>query len=40
MQLGGQAFAVLGNFTDNNLIGVLVLGGAGLTAVRWFLKQD
>jgi hypothetical protein len=40
MQLGGQAFSVLGNFTDNNLIGVLVLGGAGLTAVRWFLKQD
>jgi hypothetical protein len=40
MQLGGQAFNTLGNFTDNNLIGVLVLGGAGLTAVRWFLKQD
>lgn len=40
MKLGGQAFAVIGQFSDNNLFGVLVLGGLGITAVRWFLKND
>jgi hypothetical protein len=40
MKLGGQAFSIIGQFTDNNLFGVLVLGGLGITAVRWFLKQD
>jgi hypothetical protein len=40
MKLGGQAFSIIGQFSDNNLFGVLVLGGLGITAVRWFLKQD
>jgi hypothetical protein len=40
MKMGGQAFAIIGQFSDNNLFGVLVLGGLGITAVRWFLKQD
>jgi hypothetical protein len=40
MKLGGQAFGIIGQFTDNNLFGVLILGGMGITAVRWFLKND
>lgn len=40
MKLGGQAFAVIGQFSDNNIFGVLILGGLGITAVRWFLKND
>jgi hypothetical protein len=40
MKLGGQAFSVIGQFSDNNLFGVLILGGLGITAVRWFLKND
>jgi hypothetical protein len=40
MKLGGQAFSIIGQFSDNNLFGVLILGGLGITAVRWFLKQD
>jgi hypothetical protein len=40
MQMAGQAFGVIGSFTDDNVFGVLVLGGLGLIAVRWFLKND
>lgn len=40
MQMAGQAFGVIGSFTQDNVFGVLVLGGLGITAVRWFLKND
>jgi hypothetical protein len=40
MRLGGQAFGIIGNFTTDNLFGVMILGGLGITAVRWFLKND
>jgi hypothetical protein len=40
MKLGGQAFGIIGNFTTDNLFGVMILGGLGITAVRWFLKND
>jgi hypothetical protein len=40
MQMAGQAFGVIGSFTDDNVFGVLVLGGLGIIAVRWFLKND
>jgi uncharacterized protein YciU (UPF0263 family) len=40
MQMAGQAFGVIGSFTEDNVFGVLVLGGLGLIAVRWFLKND
>lgn len=40
MKLAGQAFGVIGSFSDNNVFGVLILGGLGLIAVRWFLKND
>jgi hypothetical protein len=40
MNLGGQAFGIIGQFTTDNVFGVLILGGLGITAVRWFLKQD
>lgn len=40
MALAGQAFGVIGSFTDDNVFGVLILGGLGLIAVRWFLKND
>jgi hypothetical protein len=40
IKLGGQAFGIIGEFTTDNVFGVLVLGGLGITAVRWFLKQD
>jgi hypothetical protein len=40
MRLGGQAFGIIGNFNTDNLFGVMILGGLGITAVRWFLKND
>jgi hypothetical protein len=40
MRLGGQAFGIIGNFSTDNLFGVMILGGLGITAVRWFLKND
>lgn len=40
MKLGGQAFGIIGNFTTDNVFGVMILGGLGITAVRWFLKND
>ena len=40
MKLGGQAFGIIGNFSTDNLFGVMILGGLGITAVRWFLKND
>jgi hypothetical protein len=40
MQMAGQAFGVIGAFTQDNVFGFLILGGLGITAVRWFLKND
>jgi hypothetical protein len=40
MRLGGQAFGIIGNFSTDNVFGVMILGGLGITAVRWFLKND
>lgn len=40
MQMAGQAFGVIGSFTEDNVFGFLILGGLGIIAVRWFLKND
>lgn len=40
IELAAQTFGVIGNFSDDNVFGYLILIGFGFIAVKWFLKND
>jgi hypothetical protein len=40
IELAAQTFGIIGNFSDDNVFGYLILVGFGFIAVKWFLKND
>ena len=40
IELAAQTFGIIGNFSNDNVFGYLILVGFGFIAVKWFLKND